>query len=231
MKLYYMPGACSLAPHIALREAGLSFTLVKVDYKTRRTEDGRDFRYINAKGYVPGLLLKDGWLLTEVPVILQFIDDLVPQAAAPRNAGVRRGYRYLEWLNYIATEIHKSFSPLFRPTTPKTFLKVGRDHLSRRLAVVENHLQDNKYLLGSLFSSADAYLFTVCRWLDDQNLTPSHWPSLLRHSRDVGVRPSVRGALHSEGLLQETTKSPSSCELSSSMTPRRTGRTSTRMPG
>lgn len=200
MKLYYMPGACSLAAHIALREAGLPFVLVRVDYDTRRTEFGQDYRDINPKGYVPGLLLGDGWLLTEVPVILQYVAASAPEAAAPWAADPRQDYRYREWLNYIATEIHKSFSPLFRRTTPNAFLRPGKEHLSNRLQAVENHLQANAYLMGAHFSLADAYLFTVCRWLKDQDLALSDWPSLRRHSEEVGARPSVRGALRSEGL-------------------------------
>ena len=172
-----------------------------VDYVTRRTEHGQDFREINPKGYVPGLLLRDGSLLTEVPVILQFISALAPKSALLPNADIRQGYRCLEWLNYIATEIHKSFSPLFRPTTPEAFMKSGKDHLSRRLATVEGHLRDHRYLMGLEFSLADAYLFTVCRWLKDQDLSLSDWPSLLRHSNEVGTRASVRRALLSEGLI------------------------------
>lgn len=201
MKLYFMPGACSLAPHVALREAGLQFRLIKVDYKSRRTEEGDDFRQINPKGYVPAFEMKDGQLLTEVPVILQYIDMVRPEARLLPEAALER-LRALEWLNYIATEVHKSFSPLFRPKTPEVFLSPGRAHLSLRLSVIERHLQQHRFLMGPAFSLTDAYLFTVCRWLDDQKLSIADWPALQRHSDDVATRQSVRDALESEGLAE-----------------------------
>ena len=199
MKLYFMPGACSLAPHIALREAGLPFSLVAVDYRTRQTTGGDDFCRINPKGYVPALVLDKGEVLTEVPVILQFVDRQVPQAALLPASGLQR-LRSLEWLNFIATEIHKSFSPLFRPTTPEVFLKPGKDHLTARLSVIEHHLRKHKYLMGRNFSLADVYLFTVCRWLVDQDLSISDWPALQRHFYDIQARPAVGRALAREGL-------------------------------
>jgi glutathione S-transferase len=199
MILYFMPGACSLAPHIALREAGVGFRLVKVDYTSRRTAQGRDFRQINPKGNVPALELDNGQHLTEVPVILQYIDRIRPEARLLPETGLER-LRALEWLNYIATEVHKSFSPLFRPTTPEAFLSPGRAHLSLRLNVIERHLQQFRYLTGPTFSLTDVYLFTVCRWLDDQKLSIASWPALMRHSEDVGARQSVRDALEHEGL-------------------------------
>lgn len=199
MKLYFMPGACSLAVHIALREAGLPFGLVDVDYRTRETESGCDFRRINPKGYVPALVLDDGTLLTETPVILQFVDGLAPGAHLLPAAGMQR-FRALEWLNFIATEIHKSFSPLFRPTTPDAFLGPGRDHLIRRLAVVERHLKEHRYLMGRDFSLADVYLFTVCRWLGDQTLSIARWPSVRRHSETLRARPTVTKSLIREGV-------------------------------
>ncbi|GAB2187786.1 glutathione transferase GstA [Roseibium sp. LAB1] len=199
MILYYMPGACSLAPHIALREAGLRYRLVKVDYTSRRTAQGCDFHQINPKGYVPALELHDGRYLTEVPVILQYVDMISPEARLLPEAVFER-LRALEWLNYIATEVHKSFSPLFRPSTPEAFLSPGRAHLSRRLRVIERHLQQHRYLMGQTFALTDAYLFTVCRWLGDQNLSIADWPALQRHSDDVGARPSVRDALEQEEL-------------------------------
>ncbi len=200
MKLYFMPGACSLAPHITLREAGMHFDLIEVDYQSRQTTSGQDFYGINPKGYVPALVLDDGVLLTEVPVILQYIDAQCPEARLLPSAGAGR-LQALEWLNYVATEIHKSFSPLFRPTTPKAFLKPGRDHLVRRLEVVETSLQANRYLGGEAFSLSDIYLFTTCRWLADQQLTLDRWPALGRHFGDVASRKSVQAALAREGLV------------------------------
>lgn len=199
MKLYFMPGACSLAPHIALREAALPFSLVEVDYHSRRTASDGDFHKVSPKGYVPALVLGDGQVLTEVPVILQFIDALAPGAALLPEPGMSR-YRALEWLNFVATEIHKSFSPLFRPSTPEAFLKPGREHLSRRLAVVETHLEQNRYLGGSDISLPDIYLFTVCRWLDAQEMSLAVWPALKRHFADVSMRSAVRDALAAEGI-------------------------------
>jgi glutathione S-transferase len=200
MKLYYMPGACSLAAHIALRETGQPVELVMVDYQTRRIEGGENYLDINTKGFVPALLLPDGWLLTELSAIFDFIATSTPDSPlAPPTAGEER-FRYLEWQSFIATEIHKSFSPLFRPSTPPEFLEPGREHLAKRLATVERHLRSHRYLLGPAYSFIDAYLFTVCRWLGDQEMPMPQWPSLERHFRLVGERPAVKAALSAEGL-------------------------------
>ena len=200
MRLYYMPGACSLAPHIALREAGLDFDLVEVDYRTRRTTDGGDYRAINPKGYVPAFVLETGECLTEVPVILQYVDGQVPGAALLPASGLPR-LRALEWLNFIATEIHKSFSPLFRPDTPSPFVEPGKRHLCLRLAVVERHLRRDEYLMETGFSLADVYLYVVCRWLEDLNMAIADWPALERHTDTIARRPSVRQAMAREGLI------------------------------
>ncbi|WP_294612637.1 glutathione transferase GstA [Roseovarius sp.] len=199
MKLYFMPGACSLAPHIALREASLPFSLIEVDYRTRRTKGGGDYNAINFKGYVPALELETGDILTEVPVILQYVDGRVPEAGLLPASGIHR-LRSLEWLNFIATEIHKSFSPLFRPTTPDSFFLPGRQHLRRRLAIVEDHLRGQAYLSGAGFSLPDIYLFVVCRWLSDQDMDVEEWPALQRHSDAISMRAAVRQALAEEGL-------------------------------
>lgn len=200
MKLYFMPGACSLAPHIALREAGLPFSLVAVDYRTRKTAGGGDFYNISSKGYVPALVLDSGEVLTEVPVIFQFVDSEMPGAALLPASCLKR-LRSLEWLNFIATEIHKSFSPLFRPETPTSFSAPDRLHLCRRLSVVEDHLCQHEYLMGGDFSLADVYLFVLCRWLKDQDMALEDWPSLHRHSEIIGIRPSVQQAMGQEGLF------------------------------
>lgn len=200
MKLYIMPGACSLAPHIALREAGLPFSLVAVDYRTRRTAGGSDYYKISPKGYVPALVLDSGEVLTEVPVILQFVDSKVPQAALLPTSDLQH-LRSLEWLTFLATEIHKSFSPLFRPETPASFLAPGRLHLCRRLSLIEDHLCQHEYLMGDDFSLADVYLFVLCRWLRDQDLALADWPSLHRHSETIRMRPAVQQAMGREGLV------------------------------
>lgn len=200
MKLFYMPGACSLAVHIALREAELDFGLVEVDYVTRRTEAGCDFHAINPKRTVPAILLDNGEVLTEVPVMLQFVDGMSGGTGLLPNSGLPR-LRALEWLTFIATEIHKSFNPLFRPTTPDDFLLPGRVHLRSRLSVVERHLSRNTYLLGEDVSVADFYLFTVSRWLADQDMRLVDWPGLQRHHKRIRHRSSVRTALDREGGL------------------------------
>ncbi len=195
-----MPGACSLAVHIALREAGLPFELAEVGYESRRLPSGADFRRISSTACVPALALDDGTLVNEVSVILQYVDALAPDARLlPATGGLSR-YRALEWLNFIATEVHKTFSPLFRPTTPQAFLKPGRDHLVGRLAIVEQRLANTAFLTGDRYCAADAYLFTCCRWLDDQALTIAAWPGLARHFEAVSRRPAVREALAAEGL-------------------------------
>ncbi|WP_430448834.1 glutathione transferase GstA [Rhodophyticola sp.] len=198
MKLYFMPGACSLAAHIAMCEAALEFDLVEVDYQTRRMDCGSDYRTINPKGSVPALRLADGSVLTEVPVILQYVADEAPDTRLLPASGMRR-LRALEWLNFIATEIHKSFSPLFRPTTPDAFLQPGKAHLRSRLGFAERHLSNRTYLMGDDFSLADVYLFTVCRWLADQNISLGNWPALQQHSERIRFRPPVRKALDREG--------------------------------
>jgi glutathione S-transferase len=200
MILFYMPGACSLAVHIALREAGLPFELAEVSYAERQLRCGGDFRAINSKAYVPALKLDDGSLLTEVPVILQYIDAVAPGVRLLPAAGSLSRYRALEWLNYVATEIHKSFSPLFRPSTPHDFLEPGRNHLAGRLDIVEARLAEMPYLSGARFCSADAYLFACCRWLGAQNLAIADWPALARHFSAVGNRTTVEAALAAEGL-------------------------------
>lgn len=200
MKLYFMPGACSLAVHIALIMTGRRFTIEVVDYETRRTLDGRDFWEINPKGYVPALEVNDGRIFTEIPVILQYLDACAPKAKLlPKDFEQR--LRAFEWLHFLATEVHKSFSPLFRRNTPSSFLSVGRSHLKRRLAMVESALQDNSYLLGAEFSTVDGYLYTLCRWLPDQEIDIAQWPKLKEHFDRIDILPAVKAAHFNEALL------------------------------
>ena len=164
MKLFYKPGACSLASHITLRESGKDFTLDGVDLMKKRLENGDDFFAVNPKGQVPALLLDDGTLLTEGVAIMQYLADTVPdrQLLAPTSSLSR--YKTIEWLNYIATELHKGFTPLFRPDTPEDFKPTVRALLEKKMQYVNDALQDNQWICGSRFSIADAYLFTVLRW-------------------------------------------------------------------
>jgi glutathione S-transferase len=202
MKLYFSPGACSLASHIALLEAGLDFTLEQVDLRSKRTAGGDDFVAINPKGYVPALEMNDGDILTEGPAILQFIADLVPdRQLAPANGTLAR-YRLLEWLNFISTELHKSFSPLFRPTSTEDMKEAARTGLRNRLTWLAARLEGGDFLTGSQFTVADAYLFTVLGWTSRVQFDLAPWPALAAFVQRVAARPSVQQALRDEGLVK-----------------------------
>ncbi len=202
MKLYFSPGACSLSPHIALREAGLSFTLERVDLKTKQMASGGDFRQINPKGYVPALQLDDGSLLTEGPAIVQYIADRVPASKLAPAAGSMERYRLIEWLTYINSELHKGFSPLFNPNTPEDKKDEYRAVLGKKFDFVSQRLGAQSYLLGDTFSVADAYLFTVLRWSRAVGIDPTQWPTLKAFSDRVAARPMVHAALVAEGLVK-----------------------------
>ncbi len=198
MKLFFAPGACSLSPHIALREAGLAHELVRVDFATKTTSDGRNFLEINTKGYVPALELDDGQLLTEGPAIVQYIADLAPQTGlAPANGTTDR-YRLQEWLNFISTEIHKTFGPLFRPTTPSEIKDAARAQLGVRLTWVSQQLAAKPYLTGETFTIADGYLYTVLRWGRMTGVDVAQWPNLAAFVERVGARPAVAAANEAE---------------------------------
>ncbi|MBV6409439.1 MAG: glutathione transferase GstA [Burkholderiales bacterium] len=202
MKLYYSPGACSLSPHIALREAGLAFDLVKTDLRSKQTEDGGDYRQINPKGYVPALALDDGQVLTEGPVIVQYIADRVPEKKlAPPNGSMER-LRLQEWLNFITSEIHKSFSPLFNPQASEDWKAGARALLERRIDYVAQALEGRSYLMGDTFSVADCYLFTTLNWASFVNIDLGRWPAIGDYLQRVGARPAVQAALKAEGLLK-----------------------------
>jgi glutathione S-transferase len=202
MKLYYAPGACSLSPHIVAREAGLPLTLVRVDTKTKKTATGDDFRAINAKGYVPLLELDDGTRLTEGPAIVQYLADRAPaKALAPANGTLER-YRLQEWLNFITSEIHKQFSPLFDASMPDEIKAKFRDKLAARFDWVAAQLGEQEYLTGSTFTVADAYLFTVLNWTRWTGIDLARWPSLQRYVARVAARPEVIAAMEEEGLLK-----------------------------
>lgn len=198
MKLYYSPGACSLSPHIALREAGLDFELVRVDTKTKQTEHGADFLAINPKGYVPVLQLDDGSVLTEGPAIVQYIADLKPEAKlAPAN-GTPARYRLQELLGYINSEIHKGFSPLFKPTTPADYKPVVLENLRMRIGFIAGQLQSKTFALGEQFSVADGYLFTVLGWSKHVGVDLTPWPILAEYQARIAARPTVQAALQAE---------------------------------
>ena len=203
INLYFFPGACSLAVNIALREAKLPFIMTEVDYATWRLADGSDFRAINPKGCVPALMLDNGCCLTEMIAIFDYIDFKSPDAGLIGVHGTARRQLALEWLGFLSTEVHKSFSPLFRPDTPAAFLKAGRRHLEKRLSIVENRLSGRSYLAGSAASAADFYLFTLSRWMGDVGLRMHSWPSISKHFVRIKTCSSVQNALISENLCPE----------------------------
>ena len=201
MKLYYSPGACSLAPHIALSEAGLPYQTAKVDLRKHVLEDGSDYYTINPKGYVPLLELDDGALISEVAVILQYIADRKPGTLAPAYGGIER-YRVMEWLNFIATELHKQFAPLWYPTTPDATKEAQKAKLATRFDLVAKALAAQPYLTGSAFTIADAYLFTILNWAPMLKVDLAPWPALLQFQARVAARPAVHAALVAEGLVK-----------------------------
>jgi glutathione S-transferase len=202
MKLYYAPGACSLSPHISLREAGVPFDLERVDLASRKTASGEDFSKINPKGYVPALRLDDGEVLTEGAAMVQFIADRSPAAGlAPANGTLER-VRLQEHLNFIASELHKAFSPLFTPSTSAEAKQAAMASVARRLDYFERHLGDGRaYLLGERFSVADAYLFTVANWTGPTGIGLDKWPNVAAFVARVAARPSVQAAMRAEGLI------------------------------
>jgi glutathione S-transferase len=202
MKLYYLRGACSLASNIAVREAGIPFELVKVDRHTKKTGDGLDFNEVNPKGYVPALRLDDGQVLTENVTVLQYIADRNPAAKLAPPAGTLERYRLMEWLSFINSEIHKTFSYLFREDAPEDSKQYARKNLTTRLDYLERVLQAKTFLMGEQFTVADAYLFTVLSWAPHVKFDLAPWPNLKRYVERVGARPHVLEALKSEGLVK-----------------------------
>jgi glutathione S-transferase len=198
MKLYFSPGTCSLSPHIALRESGLPFELVKTEMRSKETADGSDFLRLNPKGYVPALVLDDGEVLTEGPAIVQYIADLAPQQGLAPAPGSMGRYRLQEWLNFIATELHKGFSPLFNPATPDNFKQLCANRLCERLDWLATQLDGRAYLLGEQFTVADGYLFTVLNWSRFVGIDLSRWPLLVAYLDRVRERPAVQAALQAE---------------------------------
>ncbi|CAN7284693.1 glutathione transferase GstA [Bosea sp. LjRoot237] len=202
MKLYYSPGACSLSPHIALHETGLPFTLEKVDTKTRTTETGADFTAVNPRGYVPALQLDSGEVLTEGAAIVQYIADLKPEAEIAPKAGTLARARLQEELNFIASELHKGFTPLFNQALSDSARSEAKERVARRLGDVENKLADGRsYLLGERFSVADGYLFAVANWAKHTGVALDPWPKLRAFMTRMSDRPTVKQAMQAEGLV------------------------------
>ena len=201
MKLYIAPGACSLAPHIALREAGARFDLAIVDLKTKQVDDGSSFTALNPKGYVPALRLDDGQVLTENVAVLLYIADRHPAAHLAPPAQTVEHYRMIEWLAFINSELHKSFSALFSPAALEGARQYARDQITRRLDYLHGVLGDAEFVSGSRFTIADAYLFTVLSWCGEVGIDLGRWPGIARYEDQLRKRPSVLTALKAEGLL------------------------------
>lgn len=202
MKLYYSPGACSLAAHIALEETGLPYELVKVDLRSHKLANGSDYYEINPKGYVPVLELEGGERLTEAAVVLQYIADRKPGTLAPADGTMAR-YRLSEWLNFIATEIHKQFGPLWHDETPEATKATQRAALAKRFAFIEKTLAKQPYLTGDTFTIADAYLFVVVNWSGSLKVDLTPFPALRQFQARVAARPTVRAAMKAERLIKE----------------------------
>jgi len=202
MKLYYSPGACSLASHIILHETGLPFEIDKLNAATKTTASGEDFMQINPKGYVPAIRLDDGSILTEGGAILQYIADQQPASGLAPEAGSMERYRLQEWLTFIGTEIHKTFSPLFNKATTEEAKTNARDLLTKRLAYVETQLANKPYLMGDNFTVADAYMFVVVGWSSHVGFDLSPFPRLKEYIARIAVRPAVQAAMKAEGLIK-----------------------------
>ena len=201
MKLYYSPGACSLAPHIAAREAGIPVELKKVDLKAKQVE-GSDYKQVNGKGYVPAIGLDDGSVLTECPVILQYIADQKPEADLAPKPGDQARYKLQEALNFITSELHKGMGTFFNPALNDGWRQAATDRLNLRLDWLARQLDGKQYLMGDKFSVADAYLFTILNWAPMVKFDLGKWPVLQDYQKRVGARPKVREALEAEGLLK-----------------------------
>ena len=201
MKLYFSPGACSLSPHIVLREAGLPFTLEKVDLRSKQTEAGKDFRTINSKGYVPALELDSGQVLTEGPAIVQYLADHAPDKLLAPAPGTIERYQMMGWLNFIGTEIHKNYGPFFKPDASEELKAYAKQNLTQRYGYVEKMLEGRDYLGGERFSVADVYLFVVTNWAGHLKFDLSAFPNVQAFQKRIAARPAVQQALRAEGLI------------------------------
>jgi glutathione S-transferase len=202
MKLFYSPGACSLSPHIALVEAGIPFTLSKVDLKNKKVESGEDFNSVNGNCYVPALQLDDGQILTEGPAIVQYIADQKPAAGLAPAIGTIERYKLQEWLNFISSEIHKPMGSMFNPAQTADWKEAVKATLSKRLDWLSKQLEGKQYLMGEKFSVADGYLFTILGWAKIVGFDLSKWPVIQQFVARVGQRPKVLEAMKAEGLVK-----------------------------
>jgi glutathione S-transferase len=202
LKLYYSPGACSLSPHIVLLEAALPYTLEKVDLVTKKTAAGVDYLTINSKGSVPALQLDDGKVLTEGPAIVQYLADKKPDSGLAPRAGTFERYQLMEMLNYITSEVHKGYSPLFNPKISADWKASALSNLGKKFDWLSGFLGSKTFLMGTTFTVADAYLFTVLRWSEAVGIDLGKWPALTAYRSRVGQRPAVQQALKAEGLTK-----------------------------
>ena len=201
MKLYYAPAACSQAPHIVAREAGLAIELAKVNFPDKVTDDGEKLTDVNPKGAVPTLRLDDGEVLTENAVILQYLADQAGGSELALPAGGIERYRLLEWLNFIATELHKGFGPLWNPATPDEYKQATREALGKKFDYLQEKIGDGPYILGDRFSILDAYAFAVLNWTKFHAIDIQRWPGLAAYLDRVARRPAVQETLRAEGLV------------------------------
>ncbi len=201
MKLYYSPGACSLSPHIALHESGLAHEAIAAPTKTHQLPDGSDYYQVNPLGYVPYLVLDDGTALREGPAIVQYIADQVPEKKlAPPNGTMAR-YQLQSWLNFIGTELHKGFSPLFNPAMPDQAKAIAKERLAGRLKWLDGELAGKTWLMGEDFTVADGYLFVVTNWAKPMAIDLAPYPNLVAYRQRVAARPAVQAAMKHEGLM------------------------------
>ena len=203
MKLYYAPGACSLSPHIVARELGIPLQLKKVNTKDKTVEGGADYWKVNGRGYVPALELDSGETLTEGPAIVQYLADQKPEAGLAPKAGTFERYRLQEWLDFLTSEVHKQFTPLFKPNTPEDYKPIAKEIIATRFDWLDKQLAGKDYLMGKTFTVADAYAFVLLNWTKFQNIDLSRWPNLSAYHKRVGARPKVQEALQAEGLLKK----------------------------
>ncbi|HEU5217314.1 MAG TPA: glutathione transferase GstA [Gemmatimonadales bacterium] len=207
MKLYYFPGACSISPHIALREAGLQFDLERVDPNTRKTTGGEEYAQVNPKGYVPALRLDNGEVLTEGAVIVQYVADQKPEAGLAPPAGTMERWRLQEWLTFIATELHKGVSPLFNAKISDEMRESVKARVKSRVDFLARNLEGHEFLLGDKFTVVDGYAFYALRaWQRASKADLSAWPDLARYYARLGARPSVDAALKAEGISLDPLK-------------------------